>query len=363
MRMNPAQTQLARRRLCLGITNVGFWVLAAVAGIVWLAVAEPYPPDDGVILAIVVGVFAVQAVFDFFGGYVLMPAPRPSGMHFLRSWLRGILGHTLVLAGVGVANGISLRLTGGFGAGMTLSMFVLAIGRLHFLRFIGGVTTAEVTQDGERHLVAKAKDPAFAGGIVGIARGSKSLLPEAWLDSLPKSELAAETTRRRWQIANAISSRSFIVILLWNLLGTFIGTEVLQLAACPLAVALLAHACWMTLWTFASLLVLPALSRKAVFAADRAADHSGHDVRAWIARFPDLVGEDGSANTAVQTIFYPVPSAEMRLHQLGQQTTGFIPGNLARNNLYYSWAIFTPLGRAVHCNVGRPSLWVFPPSA
>ena len=41
----------------------------------------------------------------------------------------------------------------------------------------------------------------------------------------------------------------------------------------------------------------------------------------------------------------------------------FVAGNLARSNLYYSWASFTLLGRAVHCNVGRPSLWVFPPSA
>ena len=109
--------------------------------------------------------------------------------------------------------------------------------------------------------------------------------------------------------------------------------------------------------------MLPALSRKAVFAADRAAADSGHDPRAWITRFPDLVGEDGSPNAAVQTIFYPVPSTEMRLRQLDHPSTGFAPGNLARSNLYYSWATFTLLGRAVHCNAGRPALWVFPPSA
>ena len=38
-------------------------------------------------------------------------------------------------------------------------------------------------------------------------------------------------------------------------------------------------------------------------------------------------------------------------------------GSLARNNPYYSWATLTFLGRAVHCNVDRPALWVFPPSA
>jgi hypothetical protein len=119
----------------------------------------------------------------------------------------------------------------------------------------------------------------------------------------------------------------------------------------------------MTLWAFGGLLVLPALSRAAVFAADRAAAEAGHNPRAWIEKFPSLVGEDGSARSAVQTIFYPIPSASMRLRQLEQPLPGFVPGNLARSNLYYSWATLTLLGRAVHCNVGRPALWVFPPSA
>ena len=119
----------------------------------------------------------------------------------------------------------------------------------------------------------------------------------------------------------------------------------------------------MTLWAFGGLLLLPALSRPTVFAADRAAADSGCDPRRWISRFPNVVGEDGSSNSTVQTIFYPIPSAEFRLRQLDQPPSGFVPGNLARSNLYYSWATLTLLGRAVHCNVGRPALWVFPPSA
>ena len=119
----------------------------------------------------------------------------------------------------------------------------------------------------------------------------------------------------------------------------------------------------MTLWAFGGLLTLPSLSRRAVFAADRAAMDAGHDPRGWIARFPGLVGEDGGSNATVQTIFYPVPSARRRLLALAAFPAGFVPGNLARNNLYYSWSTLTLLGRAVHCNVGRPSLWVFPPSA
>ena len=119
----------------------------------------------------------------------------------------------------------------------------------------------------------------------------------------------------------------------------------------------------MTLWAFASLLVLPVLSGKAVFAADRAAADFGLDARDWIARFPVLIGEHGNASGAVQTIFYPIPSTAMRLRALDHAPAGFVPANLARSNLYYSWATLTLLGRAVHCNVGRPALGVFPPSA
>ena len=110
-------------------------------------------------------------------------------------------------------------------------------------------------------------------------------------------------------------------------------------------------------------LLLPAASRAAVFAADRAAADSGYNPSDWIARFPNLVGEDGNSSPRIQTIFYPIPSAALRLRRLEKTYLRFVPGNLARNNLSYSWATLRLLGRAVHCNVGRPELWVFPPSA
>jgi len=363
MSMTPLQIQLSRRRLWLGISNVGFWVVSAGAGLCWLAFQAADTPRPPWLFAIGVALIAVQTAFDFIGGVTLMPAPRPSVFYFLRHWSRGVFGHTLILAGVGLVSVISLRLTGGFGAGIVLATAALASGRPYLLRVIGGVVTTDDTHEGGKILTAAVHDSAFTGGIVGLGRGAKSLLPRRWMDTLPKSELAAELIRRRWQIANLLPARALGLLVFWNLLGTSIGTQVFHLADRPPVVALIGHACWMTLWSFASLLVLPALSRKSIVAADRAAADSGHDPRAWITRFPDLVGEDGSPNAAVQTIFYPVPSTEVRLRQLQHSTSGFIPGNLARSNLYYSWATFTLLGRAVHCNVGRPALWVFPPSA
>jgi hypothetical protein len=138
---------------------------------------------------------------------------------------------------------------------------------------------------------------------------------------------------------------------------------VFNLADRPPGLALMGHACWMTLWTFLSLLVMPTVSRGAVFAADRAAADAGTDPRGWIKLFPQFTGEDGSSRAAIQNIFYPIPSVQTRLERLAYPPPRFVAGNLARSNLYYSWASFTLLGRAVHCNVGRPSLWVFPPSS
>ena len=360
--MTPEQTELARQRLWLGITNVGFWVLAALVGIYWELYCATPALGAREFTAVGTAAFSVQALFDFIGGVLLMPGNRPGMADFFRRWSCSVLGHTLVLAGVGLLSYTSFRFTGGFGPAIVVATVGLALCRKGLLRVIGGVSAKAIAYDGRQILTAGTADPAFTGGIVGFGRHAESLLPATWLKSLPHHELAAELRRRQWQIANGLPGRAVILILGWNILGSCAGSLSLDLADRTPAEALFGHACWMTLWAFCGLLALPALSRKAVFAADRASADSGLDPCGWIARFPGLVGEDGSLNTIAHTIFYPIPSAAMRLHQVENSSSGFVPGDLARSNLYYSWATFTLLGRTVHCNVGRPSLWVFPPS-
>ena len=362
--MTPAQTRLARRRLVLGIANVGFWVSAAAAGLFLLlfrGTGTLRPATAGLVLLAAV---VVQAGFDFVGGAWLMPPPAPSMRRFLPGWLRGAGGHTLILAGVWWLGGVSFRWTGGFLPAVVLATAGLALGRRRLLSLLGGVATTGTASHGAAILVAQTGDPAFTGGIVGRGRDARSLLPAAWLQGLPGDELAAESARRDWQRAAGLPDRALLWVLGWNLAGAGAGAWALGLSHRLPAEALLLHTCWMTLWTFGSLLILPSLSRRSVYAADRAAQAAGHDPRGWIARFPTLVGEDGGATAFVQTIFYPIPSAARRLQELdGPPAAGFVFGSLARSNLYYSWATGTLLGRAVHCNVGRPALWVFPPSA
>lgn len=112
--MTPEMKNLARRRLWLGITNVGFWVLTTSLGLYWLTSGHTSGFDLRRLGFIFVVVIAVQALFDFIGGILLMPEPRPTITAFLHRWSRGALVHTLVLTGVGFLSYVSFRLSGGF---------------------------------------------------------------------------------------------------------------------------------------------------------------------------------------------------------------------------------------------------------
>jgi hypothetical protein len=263
---------------------------------------------------------------------------------------------------VGVVGTLSLRWTGGFCTGVVVSSVLLALGRGFLFSVVsgGGIRKAAM-EGGETVSVSRVGDPAFTGGVVGFGRGATILLPESWMDRVPRPELAVEVFRRRWQIRQGLPGRAFLLVLAWNLIGAWVGGMVVDLSPLPLGHALMGLACWMTLWTFASLLVLPVLGRGTVLAADRAAADAGLDPSEWIRLFPKLTGEDGNSRATLQNIFYPIPSAELRLRSLKESRRGLVFGAVARGNLYYSLAGLTLLGRSVHCNVGRPGLWVFPP--
>ena len=240
--MTPEMKNLARRRLWLGITNVGFWVLTTSLGLYWLTSGHTSGFDLRRLGFIFVAMIAVQALFDFIGGILLMPEPRPTITAFLHRWSRGVLVHTLVLTGVGFLSYVSFRLSGGFCFAILLATAGLALGRRQLFRAMDGVPIKETPHDGGTLLVANTTDPAFTGGIVGFGRRAKSLIPERWLANLPKEELGVESGRRQWQLENGLPDRAFILVLGWNLIGGFFGSLIFKLAERTPAEALLGHA-------------------------------------------------------------------------------------------------------------------------
>jgi hypothetical protein len=118
-----------------------------------------------------------------------------------------------------------------------------------------------------------------------------------------------------------------------------------------------------TIWSFLGLLTLPTPSRRGVAEVDQRLLAAGCG-RAVLARtiglLDDLQDRERERSSLVETIFHPVPSVQSRLR--GPQATG-VTGcwDSARTAVYLSTAGLGLLGRAVHCNCGRPSLWAFLP--
>ena len=127
---------------------------------------------------------------------------------------------------------------------------------------------------------------------------------------------------------------------------------------------------WFTLWSFLGVLVLPTLSRPAVIAADRWA-RSSHDadvVASTITQLDAWQDDEADRGPGIEAIFHPVPSRSARLRALRASdaptdTVEVASGawHATRMMLYLSWAGIGGLSRAVHCNIGRPALWVMLP--
>jgi hypothetical protein len=119
---------------------------------------------------------------------------------------------------------------------------------------------------------------------------------------------------------------------------------------------------WFTLWSFVGLLILPTVSRRAVAELDayvRAAGVSETLAKAT-ARALDAHQDDESERLAlVETIFHPIPSVRNRDHAAARPAPG--GWDAARTAVYLGLAGGGLLGRAVHCNCGRPALWAFLP--
>ena len=360
--MTVQQRDNARRRLALGISNVGFWVLTATVGLIG-TVSERLPAPKPVDLAVLlISAVTVQSAFDWVGGTLLMPANPNSPQRFLFPWIRAVIIHTALLTLSGALCYGNFLLCKDFCLAVTITSCTLFASRKRLLQWVAG-TSAQPSRSGNTPvLIADSSDPSFTGDSCRLGLRSIPLLPARWTSCLTKSQLETVTFRRQWFIKNHLPLKAFACSLAWNLSGCWVGSLLLHLRERPIEQALLLQSVWMTLWSFVGLLVLPTLSRSSVFAADYATSVNGFDAASWIRKYPSLTGEDGNAKSIMQRLFYPIPSTNERLRALGKPARLPVLGNVARTNLFLSPSALTLLGRSVHCNVGRPELWIFPPT-
>ncbi len=375
----------ARARLFLGASAVGtVTVFAALALLLDLparllpTVPGSLATDVGWLVVVVTIHAAVMAPFDLFGGLLL---PREYGRsaegipRFALRWARGVVVYTVSLAMLASALMLAARWTGGVGTLVTF--VVLALLMVHAQPWLAAVmgfgrvgpagAADRVADLGSRGLIVNADHVHVTGGAYGLPGRTGWVTPRRWLDAGARIALDEQLLRRRWLSGSGARDRGVVVALIWNGLPVVL---MLALDGAPLAVAdVVRLGLASTVWSFVGLLVLPTPSRLAVYRADLAALAAGADRIALGAGLRELErdqDDERERSKGVETIFHPVPaSAHRQAVMAGEREPGpaaVAAWHAARVALFLSWAGFGLLGRAVHCNVGRPEVWVFLPS-
>jgi len=375
----------ARARLFLGASAVGtLTVLSAIAllldvpGRLWPTVVGPWPRDAAWIALAVAVHAAILAPFDLFAGYLV---PREYGRtserlaDFLRRWLRGALLHGLGLTLAATGLMLAARLAGG--GGVVAAYLVFALALLAWQPWIAAAVGGNRLRRVEKRDALVGSDPRtrvlrvpqahVTGGAYGPPWRAGWVWAEHWVATAERAALDAQVLRRRWIERSGARDRGLGLALAWNAWPVLVF-----LAAWGAPVAaddVVRLALWGTLGSFLGVLLLPTPSRWAVHHADLAAVAAGGDPQRLASALAALERDQDdelSRPRAVETVFHPIPSVTRRLAVLrGVRAPGPATGaawHAARTALYLSWAAVGFLGRAVHCNLGRPESWVFLPS-
>ena len=369
------QKTYARARLWTGITSVGTVVLLATLLLLFQVPQRLLPDvptssfDEAVWILVVFALGAAVALpFDVLGGLVLPrrhARPAPDGAMFFRSWLRGVSVLTLL----SVASATLLLAAGRLG-GRPAALLVflgfamlLLLGQESLARWVGGLRRVRGVESKDIILL-EGRDPAFSGGFTGPS--GRLVLPALWAQTMDAASLALIIERRRGIRRSGAWRRSLLLALGANATGFLLATWIPGAGVTSVA-ELVTTALGFTLWTFLGLLLFPLPSRRATFSADAFVTDDEERRERWgqLVRFLDQLQDDEPERSAgVESVFHPVPSVARRLRALERTdgTGGRGAWHLARTALFLSYAGLSLLPRAVHCNAGRPELWVYLPA-
>lgn len=378
----------ARARLYIGISGVGTLVLIATLLLTthWHETILPrtdyWLPEDAWSLAAFIGVFLlVMLPFDYLGGFVLPNAYRKQTIdfgQFFGPWLIGVsLQSTLFfVTGLGI-----LSIGRVFGVlGVTMLIIVGCLAYVAIQGKLVSLLTNGTTRKREEDLrflrmqlrrwnmpektlqVVKHKDPGFTGGIVGLPRLETIVLPDSWFEKLSTHERSVAVARRLEALESGSRTLGLALALAWIVTG-FVLSTLLPGAGVTTVTQIVTTSLGFTLWSFLGLLTLPTASRQASYAIDRqvlARGVSAGQLGTTIAKLDRLQDDEPTRPRFIETIFHPVPSVSNRNSSTNGKTTG--AWHAARMTLFLSWACLGLLSRAVHCNAGRPELWVMLPT-
>jgi len=323
---------------------------------------------------------------DLLGGFLLPNRSRPSTIKFaafLGAWSRGVAVQTTLFVLTGLLILVMGRWLGLLGATLAvLGVAVILVAcQLRIARLVGALPLTAGDRDESDMAVREAlrqtsqwgykpqpiivvehDDAGFTGGVVGLPGMETIVVPATTILKLTPEQLAVTIARRLEAVRGGSRTRGILVAFAWVITGFMISA--LLPGAGVTSVGELAMTCLgFTLWTFFGLLTLPTLSRQASYAIDRKVIDQGasaETVYGAVTTLDRLQDDEPKRSALIETIFHPVPSVDNRRGETASSSP--IAWHAARMTLFVSWACMGMLVRAVHCNVGRPELWVMLPT-
>lgn len=301
---------------------------------------------------------------------------------FLLKQISAVFKYDLVLLAMALSLATVWANFGLFGlsvASVLLSLLLITT-QLSFVRFYGGVLSErapsgqlESALDGAspNHVVLVHTDQrTFSGGIVGLPGFEKIVIPKWWIADFSAEQLRAALARRSLIITSGGRLRGVMLALVFTSIGLLLAASVTTLHfALPLnsAAGVVTMSALFTIWSFFGLLVLPQFSHAGVYEADRLALEAGMDKEVLLQAMVKIDGhleDEQERSPAVDTIFHPVPTIAHRLSALASSSKCKQQGawQTARYAVFLSVIGLSLLGRAVHCNAGKPELWAMLPA-
>lgn len=370
----------ARGRLLIGITCVGWIVVASCLALITrvpsltlsgVGTALPTTFTELFLFFSVVSFFLFP--FEFAGGYLLPRAYRrvPSGMkQFLIRLSRASFLHVLLYALLGTAIIATARGVGPLIAFLLFPVFgflQLALQGTLFSLFTPIQSRSPLSSRHDFVPVEFVSDPgeSFTGGIIGLPGNEKIIIPERWIASFREEELNVMIARRRIAILSGARIKGIMVSMLWMISGIALSLLPHE-SSLMSASGLTTMSLWFTLWSFIGLLLLPSLSRAGVHFIDEKTTNgntNGDTLQTALVKADELGDAEYERSRMVESVFHPIPSPMRRIQALsGNFISRRLPTwNVNRLTLFLSWSGLSLLSRSVHCNCGRPHLWILLP--
>ncbi|MCS6267325.1 MAG: hypothetical protein H2174_07135 [Vampirovibrio sp.] len=379
----------AKARLLTGVTGVGFWTVISTLLLLFpqlltsVLLSVTKLSQQLLAAALFIGLWVlIMMPFDVVGGYWLPTKFKRSTQPFsvfLVNWFSASVKQGIILF-LGLASLVlwTYQLgTLGYLVAFWVNSLVLVLAQPLLFQWIGGIkqskrdATPLLESPLVNLIVYEHEDVGATGGLSFGGSKPTLFLPKKWMEILKTEQLALWVKRKAAIVASGLYPAGLGRALLFSGLGWLLCWWAIH----PTGQAFSEHLMMIfsyTLWCFLGTLILPSLSKTAIFSADKqvVTAENKADFIALMTQLDHWQDDEPSRSVWIERIFHPLASVESRTLALAEgnysdksSSIGLFEGwNIARTSLYLSWAGFSLLHRSVHCNVGRPQLWVLLPT-